>query len=94
MNNKLNKLYQYSDPIEVNRRAEELHLNKIHPSSRADKKYMVFNGHKMIHFGQMGYEDATHHKNEKRIMNFRKRNHRWANAPIYSPAWLSYYLLW
>jgi len=94
MNNKLNKLYQYSDPIEVNRRAEELHLNKIHPSSRKDKKYMVFNGHKMIHFGQMGYEDATHHKNEKRIMNFRKRNHRWANAPIYSPAWLSYYLLW
>ena len=91
---KLNELYKYSDPEEVERRAMELHLNPIHPSSQKYKKYMVFDGHRMIHFGQMGYEDATHHKNEKRILNFRKRNHRWSNAPIYSPAWLSYYLLW
>jgi hypothetical protein len=48
---KLNKLYKYSDPEEVNKRARELHLNEIHPYSRANKKYMVFNGHNMVHFG-------------------------------------------
>ena len=91
---KLEELYQYSNPEEVERRAMELHLNPIHPSSRKDKKYMVFDGHRMIHFGQMGYEDYTKHHDEKRRMNFRKRNHRWSNTSIYSPSWLSYYLLW
>jgi hypothetical protein len=98
MNKKLNELYQYSDPDEVNRRAMKLHLNEIHPSSRKDKKYMVFDPYKqkMIHFGSFSpkYEDYTKHHDEKRRDNFRKRNHRWANAPVYSPAWLSYYLLW
>ena len=91
---KIEKLYEFSDPKEVNRRAHNLNLNQIHPSSRKDKKYMVFNGNNMVHFGQMGYEDYTKHHNEKRLINFRKRNHKWANTPIYSPSWLSYYLLW
>ena len=95
MNSKLNELYKYSDPEEVNRRADELYLpGPVHPSSRKDKKYMIFDGTKMVHFGQMGYEDATHHKNERRTSNFRKRNHRWASAPSWTPAWLSYHLLW
>ena len=55
---------------------------------------MVFDGNKMQHFGQMGYEDATHHRDERRITNFRKRNKRWSKAPVYSPAWLSWNLLW
>ena len=93
---KLNELYTYSDPEEVERRAMALHLNSIHPSSRSRSKYMVFDPfeQKMKFFGQMGYEDYTKHHDEKRRANFKKRNHRWANAPIYSPAWLSYYLLW
>lgn len=95
MNNKLNELYKYSDPEEVNRRAMKLQLNAIHPSSRNDKKYMVFNGHKMIHFGAFPkYEDYTKHHDEKRRDNFRKRNHRWENAPVYTPRFLSYHLLW
>jgi len=94
MNNKLKELYEYSDPEEVNRKAMLLHLNEIHPSSRAKFKYMVFNGHRMVHFGQMGYDDYTKHKDEKRRNNFRKRNHRWANAPIYSPRFLSWNLTW
>jgi hypothetical protein len=94
MNNKLKKLYEYSDPEEVNRKAMLLHLNEIHPSSRKDKKYMVFDGHKMIHFGQMGYEDYTYHGDLKRKQNFRKRNIKWGYASKYSPAWLSFYLLW
>ena len=92
---KLNDLYLISDPDEVNKRAYDLGLNEVHPSSRKDKKYMVFDGHKMVHFGAYpNYEDATKHKDKKRIDNFKKRNHKWKDAPKYSPAWLSYYLLW
>jgi len=95
MDKKLKELYNYSNPEEVNRRAMQLHLNEIHPSSRADKKYMVFNGQKMIHFGAFpNYEDYTKHHDEKRRTNFNKRNHKWAKAPVYSPAYLSYWLLW
>ena len=91
---KMRRLYEVSDPHEVNRKAMQLHLNEIHPSSRKDKKYMVFDGHKMIHFGAMGYEDFTKHHDDRRRERFRMRNHRWRDAPRYSPSWLSYHLLW
>jgi hypothetical protein len=93
---KLDQLREYSDPEYVMARAQEMGLNPVHESSRKDKKYMIFSPEegKMIHFGQMLYEDATKHHDERRIINFRKRNSKWANAPIYSAAWLSYNLLW
>ena len=55
---------------------------------------MVFDGHKMVHFGQMGYEDATKHNNLDRINRFKKRNWKWQNSPKYSAAWLSWFILW
>ena len=85
---------KYSNPSIVMKKAKELHLNPIQLSSRKDKKYMVSDGKKLIHFGQMGYEDYTKHHDEKRRELFKKRNHKWATAEKYSPAWLSYYLLW
>jgi len=87
---------KYSNPSIVMKKAKELHLNPIQLSSRKDKKYMVLNPktNKMVHFGQMGYEDYTKHQGENRRELFRKRNHKWATAEKYSPAWLSYYLLW
>jgi len=91
---KLDELYKYSNPEEVNRLAMKFHLNPVYESSRKDKKYMVFDGTRMQHFGQMGYEDYTKHGDKKRRDNFRKRNHRWANAPRYSASWLSWNLLW
>lgn len=94
MDHKLNILKQYSDINEVNRRAYNLGLNQVHPSSRKDKKYMVFDNNKMVHFGQIGYEDATKHHDERRIKKFKSRNRRWKTAPRYSPSFLSYYLLW
>ena len=94
MQSKLNELKQYSDPDIVAYKAQQLGLNTVHESSRKDKKYMVFDNNKMVHFGQMGYEDYTKHGDAKRRENFRKRNHRWANAPKYSSAYLSYNLLW
>ena len=92
--NKLHELRKYSDIEEVKRRGFFQGLNEIHPSSRKDKKYMVFDGRKMQHFGQMGYEDMTHHHDDRRRDLFRKRNKRWATSPVYSPAWLSYHILW
>jgi hypothetical protein len=49
---------------------------------------------KWIHFGAISYQDYTKHKDQERRERFRKRNHKWANAKIYSPAYLSYHLLW
>ena len=92
--NKLKELRNYSDPEYVMNKAKMMGLNPVHESSRKDKKYMVFDGNKMVHFGMMLYEDYTKHGDTKRRDNFRKRNHRWANAPKYSPAYLSYNLLW
>ena len=92
--NKLRELRNYSDPEYVMNKAKMMGLNPVHESSRKDKKYMVFDGRTMVHFGQMGYEDATKHNDIDRINRFKKRNWKWQNSPKYSPAYLSYHLLW
>ena len=92
--NKLRELRNYSDPEYVMNKAKMMGLNPVHESSRKDKKYMIFDGNKMIHFGQMGYEDASKHHDLERIKRFRKRNWKWQFEPKYSPAYLSWYLLW
>jgi len=92
--NKLKELRNYSDPEYVMNKAKMMGLNPVHESSRKDKKYMVFDGNKMIHFGQMGYEDASKHHDLERVNRFRKRNWKWQFEPKYSPAWLSWFLLW
>jgi len=92
--NKLKELRNYSDPEYVMQKAKMMGLNPVHESSRKDKKYMVFDGRTMIHFGQMGYEDATKHHDVDRVNRFKKRNWKWQFEPKYSPAWLSWFLLW
>ena len=92
--NKLRELRNYSDPEYVMNKAKLRGLNPVHESSRKDKKYMVFDGRTMVHFGQMGYEDASKHNDIDRINRFKKRNWKWQNSPKYSPAWLSWFLLW
>ena len=94
MRSKIDELRLYSDPEIVAQKAQQLGLNPVHESSRKDKKYMVFDGRTMVHFGQMGYEDYSLHGDKARRDRFRKRNQRWENAPRYSPAFLSYTLLW
>ena len=94
--NKLKVLKLYSDINEVKRRAHELGLGDVHESSRKDKKYMLYDPYvgRMVHFGQIKYEDYTKHKDEKRRQNFLNRNKAWKNRYLYSPAYLSYTLLW
>jgi hypothetical protein len=67
----------YSNPKVVQSKAKK-YLGKdtlIQLSNKKDKKYMVYdpNTEKMIHFGQMGYEDFTKHKDPKRRENYLKR---------------------
>ena len=94
MRSKIDELRLYSDPEIVAQKAQQLGLNPVHESSRKDKKYMVFDNERMVHFGQMGYEDYTLHGDKARRDRFRKRNHRWATAARYSPSWLSWNVLW
>ena len=94
---KLNELKKYSNPEVVMMKARDMGLNTIQVSTRKDKKYMVYdNNKKLVHFGQFKppYEDYTKHKDKKRRDIFKKRNIKWGYAPKYSPAWLSFWLLW
>jgi iron(III) transport system substrate-binding protein len=40
------------------------------------------------------YEDFLKHRDEARRQRFKTRNHKWAHAPMDSPAWFSYYITW
>lgn len=67
----------------------------LYESTRKDKKFMVQNPDgKWIHFGQKGYEDWHSHKDPLRRERFRQRNKRWAEAEKWTPAHLSWYVLW
>lgn len=98
---KFEELFKYSNPDEVYYRARKIYGPKtfLSVSTRKDKKYMIYDelNDKFVHFGQMGYEDYTKHKNEDRRMNYllRASNIRgnWKDNP-YSPNNLSINLLW
>jgi len=99
MEYKKKDILHYSNPLIVRRL---LNKNKcygpkvpFHISTRKDKKYMVQDPKgKWIHFGQYGYEDYTKHKDKERRKRFLSRNKKWSQFPPYTPAHLSYYLLW
>lgn len=69
----------------------------LYKSTRVDKKYMIHDGKKWIHFGQMGYEDFTKHNDKKRRESYLKRSANipgnWASNP-FSPNNLSRNILW
>lgn len=92
------EIYKYSNPKKVFKLAKEMYGDdiEIKLSNKNDKKYMILNPDtkKWVHFGQMGYEDYTKHKDKERRDNFLIRNKKWEHKPIFSPAFLSYHLLW
>jgi hypothetical protein len=69
----------------------------LYVSTRKNKKYMLFNGCKTVHFGQLPYEDYTKHKNKTRRQNYLRRATNikgdWKKDP-YSPNNLAIHLLW
>uniref|UniRef100_A0A6C0KY72 Uncharacterized protein n=1 Tax=viral metagenome TaxID=1070528 RepID=A0A6C0KY72_9ZZZZ len=94
-------IYDYSDPHTVYKKAQK-YLGKnvlISFSDKPTKKFMVFNPHtnKWIHFGLMGYQDFTKHKDQKRRENYLRRTQNmkgeWRNNK-YSANNLSRNILW
>jgi len=94
-------LYKFSNPKEAQKKAFE-YIDKsaiLYKSSNPKKKYMIFdpNINKMVHFGQMNFEDYNKHKNIIRRNAYLKRtaNMRgiWKDN-IYSPNNLSRNILW
>ena len=89
-------IYKFSDPQKVFNKAKRLYGNDIDIklSTRQDKKYMIKHNNKWVHFGQIGYSDFTKTNDQDKKRHFQQRNHEWKNKPKYSPAYLSYHLLW
>lgn len=78
---KVEELKKYSNPREAQRKAYRYlgkKHGKIYPSSRREKKYMIQKPgtKKLVHFGQMGYEDFTKHKNSTRRKNYLNRSRK------------------
>jgi len=93
----MEKICEVSNPDVVLKQLKKYYGDEVdlYLSTSKNKKYMVFNEQgKKIHFGSMIYQDYTKHKDKKRRDSFRNRNRRWKDADIFSPAHLSYYLLW
>ena len=93
---KYKEILKYSDPIVVRQNTDK-YLGKdtaVYLSTRKDKKYMIKHNNKWVHFGQMNYFDYTLTKDEKKKLNFQKRNHKWANQNKFTPGYLAYWLLW
>jgi len=91
---------KYSNPTQVYRLAKKYmgKTAKIGLSTKKEKKYMVTTPDgKIVHFGQMGYEDFTKHKNKTRRKNYLTRARRikgdWKKNR-YSPNNLAIHLLW
>jgi hypothetical protein len=88
----------YSNPQRVLKNAHK-YVSKdveLYLSHHKNKKYAVLNPHtnKLVHFGLKPYLDYTKTLDKDKRDNFLKRNHKWATADKYSPAYLSYWLLW
>jgi hypothetical protein len=100
------QIWNVSDPIKVRDNYHRLYKDQIkrikqltgadseiYPSSHKHKKYMVFNGVNMSHFGDIRYESYDKHQDEERRQKYLKRFNKHHNSP-YSPYQLSLFLLW
>ncbi len=94
-------LLHCSNPAVAQRRAKQLFGPKtiLYKSTRPTKKYMILNPQtdKFVHFGQMGSEDYTYHRDQERRQRYLTRSGHikgdWKENP-YSPNNLSRNILW
>jgi hypothetical protein len=97
MIDKFNELVKWSNPSTAQAKAKKYMSLNLYISSHPEKKYMIYDGQKWIHFGQMGYEDFTKHKDLKRRENYLTRTSKmrgnWKSNPL-SPNNLSRNILW
>jgi hypothetical protein len=91
-------LKKYSNFQKVNSLSIKKYNRPVFISTRKQKKYMIRDdNNKMIHFGQLGYEDFTKHNDEDRRERYLKRTANirgdWKENK-FSPNNLSRNLLW
>jgi hypothetical protein len=95
------EIWHWSNPEKAQENAYK-YLGKnaeLFKSNKKDKKYMIFDPdlNKMVHFGQLGYEDFTKHEDENRRENYLKRTENmkgdWKSNP-YSANNLARNILW
>lgn len=99
--NKLNELLKVSNPKKVIENAHKYLGNntRLNISTHKNKKYMIWDGFKMIHFGSFlpPMEDYTFHNDNDRRNRYLARATKikgnWASNK-YSPNNLSINLLW
>lgn len=95
MDKKLKELSKYSDPSKVLKNMKKYQVEgDLFISNRRDKKYYILHEGRKVHFGQMGYKDFTLTNDLRKKEAFQERNHKWKDAPKYTPRWCSWYLLW
>jgi hypothetical protein len=95
------EIYDYSNPDKAQENATNFYGKdgQLYRSTRKDKKYMIMNPetNKLVHFGAIGYEDATKHNDINRIARYLSRAEHikgaWKNDE-YSPNNLSIRILW
>ncbi len=95
------ELNLYSNPTTAQKQAFK-YLGKsaiLYQSTNKNKKYKIYDSHneKWVHFGQIGYEDYTKHRDKERRKNYLTRSAKisgnWKNNK-YSPNNLSRNILW
>ena len=99
-NDLVGHIFHYSNPYISHDKAFK-YLGKkavLYPSNKKDKKYMIQRPDgKMVHFGQLGYEDFTKHgdlaRRQKYLTRTAKMRGDWKNDP-YSANNLSRNILW
>lgn len=71
------KLKKYSNPVIAQKKAYKClgKTAKLYPSTNPVKKYDIYDpiANKWVHFGQIGYEDFTKHRDKKRRKNYLTR---------------------
>jgi len=93
-------MHQFTNPTIVRKQFNKFGYksdgSELKESTRKGKKWMVLdpNTKKWVHFGALGYEDYTVHKDENRRKKYWSRMQRFKTAYKYSPGYLSLVLLW
>jgi hypothetical protein len=97
---KYHELMKYSNPNRVLKNLEKYLDKPVHLflSTRKNKKYMIKKpDDTWVHFGQMGYQDYTRHRDDVRRIHYLQRaeniHGNWKHDK-YSPNNLSIYGLW
>jgi hypothetical protein len=99
---KIEQLLKVSNPKEVIKKAQQYFNDpdiKVYLSNKKNKKYAIYDkiNKKLVHFGQMGFQDHTYHNDPQRRERYLKRasniKGNWKDN-IYSPNNMSINLLW